>query len=250
MELKVANIGELENFEYIKRITRYIVGNEGEKRKAMKAIVLAYQMARTFHSQEKRKSGEDYFNHVKRVTYKTVEFFKESDPGVIIAALFHDVLENKKSFESFCNIVNVRSGTHDEAFEKLGEMFGEYGPHVAEMVLGLTNIKKVDRNFPEEKSQEYKRKVTKNILSDEGVFKVKLADLHDNAIPPRGVIEYENLERMNKYLGSLFPFETAIIKHFSRSQGENDRQKKLLSNIAHRKLKEIRDHLEERINLL
>lgn len=93
----------------------------------MELVMMAYGYAKMGHGykvEQKRDSGERYFEHPRRVAYILMEEFGIYDPDMIITALLHDLVE-----DTFC------FGNRDEAFERIQLT---YKKRVAIFVLALT----------------------------------------------------------------------------------------------------------------
>src|SRR3989344_7263920 len=77
----------------VKEITDLVAGGVNEKEKEL--ITKAYEFAERAHKDQKRFSGEPYFNHVFE-TAKILAGFG-MDAQTIAAGLLHDVLKNAKA---------------------------------------------------------------------------------------------------------------------------------------------------------
>ncbi len=117
----------------------------------------AYEFAKNTHQNEKRKSGEPYFNHCLETTMKVIEW--RLDFQTIAAALLHDTVE---------------SGI------KLDEIKKQFGDEIAFLVDGITKLGRLKYRTPEEKSAENIRKMILALSQDLRVILIKLADrLHN-----------------------------------------------------------------------
>jgi GTP pyrophosphokinase len=136
----------------------------------------AFNFSQKAHRNQKRRSGEPYFNHCYQTALKLSEWHMDS--ATIAAGLLHDVIED----------ANI-------PLENLKEEFGE---EVSFLVDGVTKISNV--KYREENKENFRKKITKTqaenikkiilVLSqDLRVIFIKLADrLHNMktlyALPP------------------------------------------------------------------
>jgi GTP pyrophosphokinase len=81
----------------------------------------AYDLAAEAHAGQKRASGEDYVTHVVDVATLLAQF--KLDTASIVAALVHDVVEDTEV--------------------TLADLKSRFGPEVATIVDGVTNIGRV-----------------------------------------------------------------------------------------------------------
>ena len=84
-------------------------------------ILKAYEFANTKHSEQNRLSGEKYIIHPLEVAYILADL--EMDDSTICAALLHDVVEDTEV-------------TNEDIVQ-------EFGEEIAEMVAGVTKLRKV-----------------------------------------------------------------------------------------------------------
>ncbi|MFT3986524.1 RelA/SpoT family protein [Aestuariivirga sp.] len=118
----------------------------------------AYVYAMKAHGNQKRASGEAYFNHPLEVAAILTEM--KLDDATIAAALLHDTVEDTEA-------------TQQEIEEK-------FGPEIASLVDGLTKIAKLDLVTKEATQAENLRKLLLAMSKDVRVLLVKLADrLHN-----------------------------------------------------------------------
>ncbi len=135
---------------------------------AMDKITRAYEFAREFHRNQRRRSGEPYINHpVEVAIILASDLHMDEDP--ICAALLHDTVEDTDA-------------TLDELIEKFGEP-------VAELVDGVTKLTQVQVSSMDEKQALNLRKMFLAMSKDIRVLIIKLADrLHNMrtmaALPP------------------------------------------------------------------
>ncbi len=118
----------------------------------------AYVYAMKAHGNQKRASGEAYFNHPLEVAAILTEM--KLDDATIAAALLHDTVEDTEA-------------THQEIEEK-------FGKEIASLVDGLTKIARLDLVTKEATQAENLRKLLLAMSKDVRVLLVKLADrLHN-----------------------------------------------------------------------
>jgi GTP pyrophosphokinase len=136
----------------IEKVSSY--GPEGTE----ELIADAYNVAHAAHRGQTRKSGEPFVYHPLATADVLAEL--RLDPTTIAAALLHDVLED--------------SGVTKE---ELSERFGE---DVAEIVDGVTKLKRLPSGNLEEAQAESLRKMIVAMSRDVRVIIIKLADrLHN-----------------------------------------------------------------------
>ena len=123
-------------------------------------ITRAYEMARTLHEGQFRKSGEPYICHPVSVAEIVAGLGLDTDS--ICAALLHDTVED-------CS---------DKV--DLPRLKKEFGEQVAEMVDGLTKLIRLQFHNKEDEQMENIRKMLLAMTKDVRVIFIKLADrLHN-----------------------------------------------------------------------
>lgn len=121
-------------------------------------VVQSYQFSENAHKDQKRKSGESYFNHPIEVAKILAEL--KLDAKTIALGLMHDTVE--------------------DTVATLEQVEKEFGPEMASLVDGLTKISKITFQTSEEKQAENFRKMIIAMAKDLRVIIVKLADrLHN-----------------------------------------------------------------------
>lgn len=121
-------------------------------------ISKAYAYAMEKHSNQKRVSGEFYFSHPLHVAQILIKM--HLDETTIVAALLHDTIEDTTATKI-----------------EITELFGE---NIANLVDGLTKLKKLDLISKKAIQAENLRKLLLAITDDIRVLLVKLADrLHN-----------------------------------------------------------------------
>lgn len=118
----------------------------------------AYRFSDKAHLGQKRQSGEPYITHPIAVAAQCAEW--RLDAQALTAALLHDAMED-------CGISKE-------------DLIEDFGPHVAEMVDGLTKLDKLQFNTKEEGQAESFRKMLLAMAKDVRVILIKLADRSHN----------------------------------------------------------------------
>lgn len=121
-------------------------------------VYVAYRFAKSLHEGQKRKSGDPYIVHPVEVAYIAAQL--NLDSTAITACLLHDVVE-----DTGC--------TYDD----VAALFGK---PVAELVDGVTKLKKIKYSSREEQQVENLRKMFLAMAKDIRVVVIKLIDrLHN-----------------------------------------------------------------------
>ncbi len=122
------------------------------------SIYVAYRMAKAAHRNQFRKSGEPYIIHPVQIAYIATEL--SMDSVAICAALLHDVIEDTPY--SYDDIVML------------------FGKSVAEIVDGVTKLKKIQYRDHQDEQVENLRKMFFAMSKDIRVVMIKLIDrLHN-----------------------------------------------------------------------
>ncbi|KNF08699.1 GTP pyrophosphokinase RelA [Gottschalkia purinilytica] len=122
-------------------------------------VIKAYKYAEKAHEGQLRRSGEEYFIHPFNVAMILADL--HMDVATISAGLLHDVLEDT-----------------DVTFEVLADEFSE---EIANLVDGVTKLKKLKFRTKEENQVENLRKMIIAMSKDIRVIIIKLADRLHNA---------------------------------------------------------------------
>ena len=121
-------------------------------------IYVAYRMAKAAHKNQFRKSGDAYIIHPVQIAYIAAEL--SMDNVAICAALLHDVIEDTPY-----------------TFEHVAMLFGN---NVAEIVDGVTKLKKIQYRDHQDQQVENLRKMFFAMSKDIRVIMIKLIDrLHN-----------------------------------------------------------------------
>jgi len=118
----------------------------------------AWAFGERMHDGQIRKSGEPYFTHPAAVARLLAE--QQMDDATVVTALLHDTLEDTKA--------------------SYAQLEREFGPEIAELVEGVTNLTKMQIRSDETRQAENFRKLFMATSRDLRVTLVKLADrLHN-----------------------------------------------------------------------
>jgi GTP diphosphokinase / guanosine-3',5'-bis(diphosphate) 3'-diphosphatase len=142
----------MRQYELVERVTRYDPEADED------LLNRAYVYAMKAHGSQTRASGEAYFNHPLEVAAILADM--KLDSATIVAALLHDTIEDTEA-------------THQDIKDKFGD-------EIANLVDGLTKIKKLDLVTRETSQAENLRKLLLAMSKDVRVLLIKLADrLHN-----------------------------------------------------------------------
>lgn len=121
-------------------------------------VIKAYNYAEAAHEGQVRNSGEKYFTHPLNVSLILADL--NMDTATIIAGLLHDVIEDTSI--TYENIV------------------AEFGSEIANLIDGVTKLKKLTYKTKQENQAENLRKMVLAMARDIRVIIIKLADrLHN-----------------------------------------------------------------------
>ncbi len=143
-----------------RQTVRELVAKTLQARPQSDALLLerAFEFASEKHAEQRRKTGEPYINHPTAVAGILAEL--GMDDVTIAAGFLHDVVED-------CGV------TYEE-------MQARFGADVAQLVEGVTKLKRIQFSTKDEKQAENLRKLFLAMAGDVRVIIVKLADrLHN-----------------------------------------------------------------------
>lgn len=143
----------------------------------------AYYFAEEAHKGQFRKSGENYFIHPENVAFILAEYHMDVD--TLCGGLLHDVVEDT---EITC-----------EEIEK------EFNKDIAELVDGVTKLKKLDFKSKKENQGENLRKMIIAMAKDIRVVIIKLADRLHNSRTLEHMSEAKRKEKAHETLEIYAP---------------------------------------------
>lgn len=143
----------------------------------------AYELAKANHQGQKRNSGEDYIIHPLHVAMILADM--NMDSATIIAGLLHDTIEDT-------------SVTYEDIEKK-------FGKEIAELVDGVTKLKKLNYKSKAEKQAENIRKMVLAMAKDIRVIIVKLADRLHNMRTLEYMTEAKKIEKATETLEIYAP---------------------------------------------
>lgn len=143
----------------------------------------AYELAKVNHQGQKRNSGEDYIIHPLHVAMILADM--NMDSATIIAGLLHDTIEDTSVI-----------------YEDIEKKFGK---EIAELVDGVTKLKKLNYKSKAEKQAENIRKMVLAMAKDIRVIIVKLADRLHNMRTLEYMTEAKKIEKATETLEIYAP---------------------------------------------
>lgn len=153
---QIAQIDTADTDKIVENIIQRVHGYSPSANTDM--IYVAYRLAKWSHKNQFRKSGAPYIEHPVQVAYIASQL--SLDATAIAACLLHDVVEDTQY--------------HYEDIEAL------FGKSVAELVDGVTKLRKIKYNTREEQQVENLRKMFLAMAKDIRVVIIKLIDrLHN-----------------------------------------------------------------------
>lgn len=178
-------------------------------------IIRAYEFAKSSHKGQFRKSGEPYIIHPVAVACILAEM--HADVNTIAAGLLHDVVEDTKVTKN------------DIAYF--------FNDTIAELVDGVTKIKKEESASKEELKALNTYKILNSMTKDVRIFIIKLADrLHNMR-----TMEYQTKEKQQsksqETLDLYVPFADFLGEYHFKLELE-DLAFKYLNNQEYKRLKE------------
>lgn len=180
----------------------------------------AYALAKEAHKEQKRRSGEPYIEHPVQVAKIVAKM--SNDTTAIAAALLHDVVE-------------------DTAYstEYIKENFGEA---VADIVDGVTKLKKLQYNTHEEQQVENLRKMFMAMAKDIRVVLIKLVDRLHNMRTLEYMSETKQCEKAKETLEIYAPLAHRLGMSKIKAELE-DLSLKYIDPVAYH---ELRDSINQK----
>ena len=149
--------------------------NHGISEDKIAIVKKAYQIAEDIHKDQFRQSGEPYIIHPLTVAKNLIDM-EIYDIDSICAALLHDTIED------------AQFDFRKEDIEKI------LNKDIAEIVDGVTKLKKIDFSTEKERIQANMRKIINGLTKDIRIILVKLADrLHNME-----TLEYKKSDKQMK----------------------------------------------------
>lgn len=183
-------------------------------------IRVAYKLAKSAHDGQFRKSGAPYIEHPVAIAQIAAEM--SMDPTAIAAALLHDVVED----------------TH-YTYEDIKNLFGQ---QTAELVDGVTKLKKLQYNTHEEQQVENLRKMFLAMAKDIRVVIIKLIDRLHNMRTLKFMTPEKQLEKSKETLEVYAPLAHRL--GMSKIKGElEDLSLKYIDPVAY---EEIRNGINQK----
>lgn len=150
-------------------------------------------------AQARRPSGETYGNHLLRVAARIVNDFGLLDKELLIAALYHDAVEDQ-----LANLCGDETPSREKAYEILAT---HYGARVSKAVEGVTNPEELKgRQDRELRNQLYVAHVIEECTNNHDCFVIKLSDFFDNAMRMQYNLDPAAKARGARKYGPLFDY--------------------------------------------
>ena len=164
-------------------------------------VIKSYKMAEMHHSGAKRESGEPYITHPLNVA-KILLDMEVWDTDAICAALLHDTLEDTKlTKEMIANEIN---------------------PTVANLVDGVTKIRRMEFNSKDSQTLANTRKLINGLNEDYRIIIIKLADrLHNMRTLGYKNNKEKQIENAKETLEIFVPLADSLGMYRTRSELED-----------------------------
>lgn len=204
--------------ELIKKIRKY------NSRADINLVRRGYEFAQKHHSEQYRKSGEDYILHPLGVAEILADL--ELDISTIVAGLLHDVIEDTEVSDA--------------------QIKEEFGDEIYELTDGVTKLGRLIFKTQEEHQAENLRKMMLAIAKDIRVILIKLADrLHNMR-----TLNYLNREKQIQKAGETLDIYAPIAHRLGMSEMKSELEDLAFNTLEPKKYAEIQKmvvaRLEER----
>ncbi|MCX7715064.1 MAG: bifunctional (p)ppGpp synthetase/guanosine-3',5'-bis(diphosphate) 3'-pyrophosphohydrolase [Clostridia bacterium] len=183
-------------------------------------VIVAYKLAKSAHRGQFRRSGAPYIEHPVQIAHIAADL--SMDTTAISAALLHDVVEDTNY--------------------KLEDIKTLFGPQVAELVDGVTKLKKLQYNTHEEQQVENLRKMFLAMAKDIRVVIIKLIDRLHNMRTLKFMPRNKQLEKAKETLEVYAPLAHRLGMSKIKTELE-DLSLKYLDPVAY---EEIRDGIRQK----
>ena len=137
------------------------------------AVADAASWAADLHAGQ-RRSREPYLNHPLRVTLRMLCHYRVEDPGVLVAGLLHDTVEDQPF-----GVAGLAPGGPAPVAQALAAIAARYDPRVARLVAAVTTP---DRPDGVDRVVHYTRHLTTALDCEPWARVIKLSDFTDNGV--------------------------------------------------------------------
>jgi GTP pyrophosphokinase len=159
----------------------------------------AWAFGERMHDGQLRKSGEPYFTHPVAVAKLLAE--QQMDDATIVTALLHDTVEDTKASRA--------------------QIEREFGPEIAELVEGVTNLTKMQIRSDETRQAENFRKLFMATSRDLRVTLVKLADRLHNMRTIRSMSSEKQAQKARETMDIYAPLAGRMGMQWMREELED-----------------------------
>ncbi len=175
------------------------VSNYIDNELQIESIKNAYEFSKEIHEGEKRLDGNNFINHPLNVALILTNI--EADYKTLIAALLHEVLNDKKT--------------------NIEELKKEFGEEIANLVNGITKINNLSFSTESEYTSNYYRKILVGLCEDVRVIFIKLSDRLHNMRTLWAVSEEKQKIKAKETLEILVPIAHRLGLYYFQSELEN-----------------------------
>lgn len=151
----------------------YLSNSERFTDEELHMVTKAYLKASQLHSGVKRYSGDPYIIHPINVAYSLAKY--GFDCSTICAGLLHDTVEDTKY--------------------TIEELKNDFNDEIAELVDGVTKMKKTNFSSREESKIATQRKILESITKDARIIAIKLADRKHNLLTLESMSDEKQQEK-------------------------------------------------------
>ena len=170
-----------------------------EKREQFETIKKAYLYAYNEHKGMKRLTGDDFITHPLEVTKILMDL--NVDDTTIIASLLHEVINNgNKTYDDLVN---------------------DFGEDIANIVLSVSKINKLELPDNNESSVIYLRKILVGLAQDVRVLYIKLADRLHNMRTNWAINPQKQKQKAEETMSVLVPIAHRLGINSIKSELEN-----------------------------